>query len=85
MKNAETNIKKQKSSNPIDKNIKGIKNHRKTAGYLQVAAKSHLEAAMYHQEGKHEKAAQSTIVAHANFNLADKAQKKDMNQHAIDG
>tara|TARA_R110002096_G_scaffold6222_13_gene28838 strand:+ start:2002 stop:2259 length:258 start_codon:yes stop_codon:yes gene_type:complete len=85
MKNAEKKIKKKISSNPIDKNIKGIKNHRKTAGYLQVAAKSHLEAAMHHQEGNHEKAAQSTIVAHANFNLADKAQRKDMNQHAIDG
>ena len=81
MKNAETNIKKQISSNPIDKNIKGIKNHRKTTGNLQVAAKSHLEAAMYLQEGNHE----STIVAHGNFNLADKAQKKDMNQPAIDG
>jgi hypothetical protein len=76
--------KKKIYSNPIDKNIKGIKNHRKTAGYLQVAAKSHLEAARHHQEGNHEKAAQSTIVAHANFNLADKAQRKDMNQHAID-
>ena len=77
--------KKKIYSNPIDKNIKGIKNHRKAAGYLQLAAKSHLEAAMHHQEGNHEKAAQSTIVAHANFNLADKAQRKDMNQHAIDG
>ena len=76
---------KKTYSNPIDKNIKGIKNHRKIAGYLQVAAKSHLEAAMHHQEGNHEKAAQNTIVALANFNLADKAQRKDMNQHAIDG
>ena len=77
--------KKKIYSNPIDKNIKGIKNYRKTAGYLQVAAKSHLEAAMHHQEGNHEKAALTTIVAYANFNLADKAQRKDMNQHAIDG
>ena len=85
MKNAVKNIKKKEFSNPIDKNIKGIKNHRKTAGYLQAAATSHLEAAMHHQKGNHEKAAQSTIVAHANFNLADKAQRKDMNQHAIYG
>ena len=85
MKNAEKNIKKKITSNPIDKNIKWINNHRKTAGYLQVAAKSHLEAAMHHQEGNLEKAAQSTIVARANFNLADKAQRKDMNQHATVG
>ena len=79
----EKNIKKKRSKKLLDKNIKGIKNHRKTAGYLQVAAKNHLEAAMHHQEGNHEKAAQSTIVAYANFNLADKAQRKDMNQHFI--
>tara|TARA_R110001606_G_scaffold61718_1_gene144116 strand:+ start:1196 stop:1444 length:249 start_codon:yes stop_codon:yes gene_type:complete len=72
-------------SNPIDKNIKGIKNHRKTAVYLQIAAKSHLEAAMYHQKGHHEKAAQSTIVAIANFNLASKTQRKDLNLHSTDG
>ncbi|HLV15340.1 MAG TPA: hypothetical protein VKY41_09185 [Xanthomarina sp.] len=77
--------KKKTYSNPIDKNIKGIKNHRKIADYLQIAAKNHLEAAKHHQEGNHEKAAQSTIVAHANFNLADKAQRKDINQHAVDG
>jgi hypothetical protein len=34
---------------------------------------------MHHQEGDHKKAAQNTTVALANFNLADKAQRKDMN------
>lgn len=76
--------KKKIFNNPIDKNIKGIKHHRKTAGYLQVAAKSHLEAAMHLQVGNHEKAAHSTIIAHANFNLADKEQRKKMDQHAIE-
>mgnify|MGYP006977518530 CR=1 FL=1 len=46
-----------KSSNPIDKNIKGIKNHRKAASFLQAAAKSHLEAATFHQEVNHQKPA----------------------------
>ncbi|ARV05365.1 hypothetical protein BTO04_01060 [Polaribacter sp. SA4-10] len=69
----------------MTKNINGIKSHRKTTGYLQVSAKKHLEAAMHYQEGNHEKAVQSAIVAHPNFNLVYKAQRKDMNQHAIDG
>ncbi|MCL5129297.1 hypothetical protein [Algibacter sp. L4_22] len=78
-------MKKEKFSNPIDKNIKGIENHKKAASYLQAAANHHLEAATHHQEGNHQKAAQSTIAAHGNFNLANKAQKKDIKQHAING
>lgn len=40
---------------------------------------------MCHQERNQKKAAQSTIITHANFNLAYKAQTKDMNHHAVDG
>ena len=39
---------------------------------------------MHLQVVNHEKAAHSTIIAHANFNLADKEQRKKMDQHAIE-
>ncbi|GAA3560716.1 hypothetical protein [Snuella lapsa] len=85
MKTAETPIKKEKTSNPIDKNLKGIKNHKEAAKHLQAAAKSHLDAATHHEEGNHQKAAQSTITAHGHVNLAKKAQKADVKQHAFNG
>jgi len=53
--------------------------------YLQAAAKNHLEAATYHQEGNHQKAAQSIIAAHGHVKLAKKAQKVDVKQHAFHG
>ncbi|WP_159023323.1 hypothetical protein [Formosa sp. L2A11] len=83
MKNTIKNNKTQISTKFISKNIEEIKNHRKIAAYLQLAAKNHLKAAIHFQEGNLKKAAQSTKVAHANFNLANKAQSKFMNYHTI--
>ncbi|MGM5470330.1 hypothetical protein ACS386_08630 [Flavobacteriaceae bacterium LMO-SS05] len=83
MKNAETNIKKQISSVSIDKNLKRIKNHRKAAKHLQAASKFHLQAATQYEEGHHQKAEQSTIAAHGQVSLSNKAQKAGIEHQAI--
>ena len=85
MKNAETNIKRQKSSDPIDKNLKRIKNHRKAAKHLQASSKFHLEAATHHEERNHQKAEQSTITTYGQITIFNKAQKAGIKQHAIIG
>jgi hypothetical protein len=64
-------------------NLKGIENHRMAALHLQAAANNHLDAAKHHEKGQHDKAAQKMIAAHINFNLANKAQRADVKQHAI--
>jgi hypothetical protein len=66
-------------------NQKGIEMHKKIAAHLQAAAKSHLKAAKYHEEGNHGKAAQSTITAYRHISLAQEAQKKDVGHHIING
>lgn len=82
MKEKATTPIKNQAYNPIDKNAKGIENHRKAAMHLEMAAKSHLEAANYQEAGDHAKAAQSTITAHGHVSLARKTQKADLEQHA---
>lgn len=74
--------KREMKSNPIDANQKGIDNHKKAATHLEAAAKNHLSAAKHHEDGNHEKAAQSTVVAQGHVNLANKAQDRDAKQHA---
>lgn len=69
------------SVNPISKMQKGIESHRKAANHLQLAAKNHLRAAMHYEEGNHEKAALSTVVALGHVNLANKAQNKIAKLH----
>ena len=70
---------------PVMDNQKGIENHKKIATHFHAAAKSHLLAAKHHQEGNHEKAAQSTITAYGHVSLARKAQKQDIMYHFING
>ncbi len=76
------NLKNELTTIPNTENKKGIENHKKAASHFEAAAKSHLDAAKHHENGEHEKAAQSTIVAHGHVTLANKAQKKDVKQHA---
>jgi hypothetical protein len=85
MENSETEIKNELGKNPTAENQKGIKNHKKAAVHLEAAAKNHLNAAKHHEEGNHEKSAQSTILAQGHVSIANKAQKKDTKQHAING
>ena len=80
MKNDETNIKRQKSSDTMDKNLIRIKKHRKAAKHLRAASKFHLEAATQHEEGNHQKAEQNTIAAHGQVTLSNKAQKSGIKQ-----
>lgn len=85
MINDETNINRKKSIDTTDKNQIRIKNHRKAANHLQMASKFHFEAAIHHEEGYHQKAEQSTIAAHGQVTLSNKAQKAGIKQHAIIG
>jgi hypothetical protein len=75
-------IKKEQSNGSSSEIKKGIENHKVAAEHHQEAAKSHLEAAKHHEDGNHEKAAQSTIVAHGHNSLANDAQKEDVKHHA---
>ena len=83
MKNAESKIQNQKFIDSIDKNLKRIKNHRKAAKHLQASSKFHLEAATHYEEGNHQKAEQSTIAAHGQVTLSNKAQMAGIKQYAI--
>jgi hypothetical protein len=76
-------IKKEQSNGPSPENQKGIENHKTAAMHLESAAKFHLEAARNHENGNHEKAAQSTVAAHGHFLLASEAQKEDVKHHAL--
>lgn len=71
----------ERESIPNDINQKGIENHKLAANHLQLAAKNHLRAAKHYEEGNHEKAAQSTVLALGHTNLANKAQMKEVKQH----
>lgn len=70
---------------PNTENQKGIENHKKIARHFQAAAKKHLQAAKHHQAGEHQKAAYSTMAAHGHVSLAEKAQRKDVRQHVLNG
>ncbi len=78
-----TPIKKEQSTIPTAENKKGIENHKKTATHLKAASEHHLDAAKHHEEGNHEKAAESTVKAHGHVALANEAQKEDAKNHAI--
>ena len=78
-----TPVKTEKTSVSPAENKKGIENLKIAAQHHQEAAKSHLEVAKHHEEGNHDKAAQSTIVAHGHNSLANEAQKEDVKQHAL--
>jgi hypothetical protein len=60
-----------------------IENNKDAAMHLEEAAKNHIEAAKYHEEGNHDKAYQSTIKAHGHTTLAIEAQKKILKHHLI--
>ena len=72
----------QTNITPAD-NQKGIENHKKAAVHLEEAAKNHLDAAKHHENGDHDKAAQSTVKAHGHAKLANDAQQEDIKQHAL--
>ncbi len=69
--------KSEKNQTTPADNQKSIENHKKAATHFDNASKSHLEAAKHHENGEHEKAAQSTVNAHGHNVMARKVQKKD--------
>jgi hypothetical protein len=77
-----TPIKKEQSTIPTAENKKGIENHKKTATHLKAASEHHLDAAKHHEEGNHEKAAESTVKAHGHYCSANDLQKEDAKNHA---
>jgi len=83
MANAETPIKKEKSTIPTAENKKGIENHNKIATHLETAANLHKEAAKHHGDGNHEKAAESTIKAQGHTAIANEHLKDVVKQHAL--
>lgn len=85
MKNTHMPYKTESEIIPKAENQRGIENHRKAASHFEAAAKSHMEAVAHHQNGNHEKAAQSTAAAHGHSNLGCEAQKEDAKQHALKG
>jgi len=78
-----TPIKAEKTNVSTAENKKDVENHKKIATHLQSAAKFQLEAAKYHEEGNHEKAAKSTITAQGHLALANEAQREDVKYHAL--
>ena len=62
---------------------KGVENHKQAAVHHQEAAKHHLEAAKHHEEGNHEKAHTSAVLANGHSSIANDCQKEDAKQHAL--
>ena len=62
---------------------KGIENHRQAATHHQEAAKHHLDAAKHHEEGNHEKAHASAVLADGHSCIANDCQKEDAKHHAL--
>ncbi len=83
VKSNESSSKKEQSNDSSDENQIGIENHKNAAKHHVEAAKHHLEAAKHHEDGNHDKAATSTIIAQGHHNLANEAQKKDLKSHAL--
>ncbi len=85
MKNTTKKTSSELQTIPKTDNQIGIDNHLKAATHFKAAAKSHIEAAKYHENKNHKKAAKSTIEAHGHSNLAYEAQKEDVKQHSFIG
>ena len=57
-------------------------NQNTYATHLEYALKHHREAAKHHEEGNHDKAAQSTLIAQGHHVLAGEHQREDAKHHA---
>lgn len=82
MTNLVTPIRKEANSSSPE-NQKGIENHKKVATHFEAAAKSHRDAAKYHEDGNHEKACESSIKAQGHQCLANELQKEDAKYLAL--
>jgi len=79
-----TSVKTDKIGATHSDNQKTAENHKTAAKHHGEAAKHHLEAAKHHEDGNHEKAAHSTVIAHGHSSLANEAQHNDAKSHALE-
>lgn len=82
MTNTDTNHKEATTIASIADIQNGIDYHNTIALHLLNAAKFHQEAAIHHQNGNHDRAAQSTIKAHGTILLALESEKENYKLHA---
>jgi len=61
----------------------GVEHHAMAGTHLAAASKHHLDAAMHHKAGDHDKADQSIIAAQAQLHLAGKSQIEELKYHAL--
>jgi hypothetical protein len=83
MKTQENIVKRVNQIIPKAENVKGIENHKLAAAHFQAAANNHLDAAIHHEKGNHEKAAVSTMQAYGHASLGRTVQKEDVKKHAL--
>lgn len=84
MANNTTITKKEERTTPTAADTaKRIENHKATATHLSDSSKHHQEAAKHLEAGNHDKAAQSTLIAHGHQSLADDKQKENIKHHAL--
>ena len=63
-----------------DKKI--IESHKQAAAHLMAAANHHLDAAKHHEEGNHEKAAYSKLLALGHHTIVGEFISDDAKHHA---
>ena len=75
---------KDETSQPTAGEVrKGIDNHKQAAAHYQEAAKHHLDAAKHHEQGNHEKAHASAVLANGHGCIASECQRQDAKHHAL--
>ncbi len=62
---------------------KGVENHKQAAAHHQEAARHHINAAKHHEDGHHDKAHASTVLAAGHALIAEDHQQEDAKQHAL--
>ncbi|MGP8215251.1 MAG: hypothetical protein ACLQQ4_06790 [Bacteroidia bacterium] len=68
-------VNSKKITKPTTENLKKAESHKNTADHLLAAAAHHFKAAYYVENGEHEKAEQSALLAGEYLNLANAATK----------
>ncbi len=75
MKDIKTNINTGLITIPKSDSKKDIDNHKVAAVHFGNAAKNHLDASKFQENGHHEKAIKSSMEAQGHASLANEAQK----------
>ena len=62
----------------------GAEHHKEAATWFELAAKHHIEAAKYHEEGNYEEAAHHAIAARGNQLKGEQASDRAAEYHSKD-